>query len=551
MASEEAKVIKAENSKEVLSAFNRIPYALINAEVSGSTKETLDELTQICKYYSVYKKGADFAVEGTNGDYVPAKLKYKMAASLINKEARFLFAEPPDITVEPKGDIGKITEESKNALTIMNDLVKTVLDANKFEEALIKAAKDCFIGKRVAGLVNFNEDDGVTVSFLPSTQFIYETKIGNPNILTKFVCFIIIKDSITLSEKRIFKKKFELIDNVVYLEEILYDGAGKEIEVVTEYQETLMSMIPASIFINDGLTSEETGESEIELLTDYEQWYSKLSNADIDAERKSMNPTRYVVDMEANSTKNLSTAAGSLWDLGSDQNLDKPSPQIGMLEPGMNYSNALKVSLDRIKTTGYEQIDMPNITLESMQGAITSGKSLKAIYWPLIVRCKEKMKMWGPQLSSMINIIIQGAMVYPGCIEKYTNNVLVPVDYEIKIEQNTPLPEDEIEEKNMDLAEVESKVMSKKSYMKKWRGLTDDEVQEELEQIALERQILEDSMMPGGMEDPYPEEGMEDDVVEDEEDIDLDSEEGISEDERSAQNELLSELDNLLAELEG
>lgn len=503
MISEEAKVIEAENSTEILSAFNRIPYALINAEVGGSTKDTLDELTQICKYYKVYKKGASFTVEGANGDYVPAKLKYKMAASLINKEARFLFAEPPDIMVESKGDVGKITDDAKNALTILNDLVKTILDKNKFEEALIKAAKDCFIGKRVAGLVNFNEDDGVTVTFLPSTQFIYETKIGNPSVLTKFVCFIIVKNSITLSEKRIFKKKFELVDNVVYLEEVLYDGAGKELEVVTEYQETLMPMIPASIFINDGLTGEDQGESEIEALRDYEQWYSKLSNADIDAGRKSMNPTKYVVDMEANSTKNLSTAPGSLWDLGSDQNLEKPSPQIGMLEPGMNYSEALKTSLDRIKTVGYEQIDMPNITLESMQGSITTGKALKAIYWPLIVRCKEKMKMWGPQLRQLVHIIIQGAMVYPGCIETYTNEALVPVDYEVKVEQNTPLPEDELEEKNMDLSEVESKTMSRKAYMKKWRGLTDDEVNEELEQIALERQILEESTMPATDTEPY------------------------------------------------
>lgn len=546
MASEEAKVMKAENSTEVLTAFNRIPYALINAEVSGTAKDTLDELTKICSYYKVYKKGASFTVEGTNGDYVPATLKYKMSASLINKEARFLFAEPPDITVEPKGDVGKITDGAKNALTVMNDLVKTILDANNFEESLIKAAKDCFIGKRVAGLVNFNEEDGVTVSFLPSTQFIYETKVGNSNVLTKFVCFIIVKDSITLSEKRIFKKKFELVEDVVYLEEALYDGAGKLLEEVTEYQETLMPMIPAVIFINDGLTSEESGESEIETLQEYEQWYSKLSNADIDAERKSMNPTKYTVDMDSNSTKNLSTAAGSFWDLGSDQNLDKPSPQVGILEPGMNYSEALKTSLDRIKTVGYEQIDMPNITLESMQGAITSGKSLKAIYWPLIVRCKEKMKMWGPQLRALVHIIIQGAMVYPGCIVQYTNDTVTAVDYEIKVEQNTPLPEDEIEEKNMDLSEVESQVMSKKSYMKKWRGLTDDEVNEELEQIALERQIIEDSAFGGGMDVPYPDDGA---GMGEEEDVDLDSPDGISNEERNAQNDLLSELDSLLAEL--
>ena len=227
MLSEEAKVIKMENDTEIITAYNRIPYALINAELGGTTKDTLDELTEICKYYRIYKNGAKFNVEGTNGDYVPADLRYKMAASLINKEARFLFAEPPDITVEPKGDVGKITEDSKNALTIMNDLVQTVLDKNMFEDALIKAAKDCFIGKRVACLVNFNEEDGVTITFLPSTQFIYETKSGNPNVLTKFVCFIVEKNSRVLSEKRIFKKKFVLEEDVVYLEEVLYDGAGK------------------------------------------------------------------------------------------------------------------------------------------------------------------------------------------------------------------------------------------------------------------------------------------------------------------------------------
>lgn len=218
MASEEAKVIEAENDTELLTAFNRIPYGLINMEVSGATKETLDEFTEICKYYRTYKKGAKFVVEGTNNDYVPAKLKYKVAASLINKEARFLFAEPPDIKVEAKGDVGKVSQDTKDALTVLNDLLKTVFEKNMFEDALIKAAKDCFIGKRVAGLVNFNEEDGVTITFLPSTQFIYETKMGNPHVLTKFVAFIVVKDSRDLGNKRIFKKKFELgDDDVVYL----------------------------------------------------------------------------------------------------------------------------------------------------------------------------------------------------------------------------------------------------------------------------------------------------------------------------------------------
>ena len=291
-----------------------------------------------------------------------------------------------------------------------------------------------------------------------------------------------------------------------------------------------MPMIPVSIFINDGLSGEDKGESEIEILQDDESWYSKLSNADIDAQRKSMNPTKYTVDMESNSTKNLSTAAGAFWDLGSDQNLDKPNPSVGLLEPSMNYSSSLDVTLKRIKKSAYEQVDMPDI--EEVQATITSGKALKAIYWPLLVRCKEKMKTWGPQLRQLVHIILQGAMVYPGCITKYTNDIITAVDYEIKIEQNTPLPEDEIEEKNMDLSEVESKTMSRKAYMKKWRGLTDDEVDEELEQIALERQMLEESSFASsGNNEPYPSSGSEDDDSEDdfEDDIPTDDFDDVEE----------------------
>lgn len=505
--SEEAKVLEAENSTVVLSAFNRIPYGLINEEVDGYTNDTLAELTQICKYYKVYKQGASFVSEGSNGDYVPADLPYKMAASLINKEARFLFADAPEITITPKGDLGKATREALDQITVMSDLVKTVLDANRFEQQLIKAARDCFIGKRVACLVNFNEDDGVTVTFLPSTQFLYEMNVSNTK-LRKFVAFIITRDSITLSEKRVFKKKYEVESvngkDVVYLEEAMYDGGGHLLEVVTERQEIMLDRIPAVIVLNDGLTGDNLGESEIEVLEEYEKWYSKLSNADIDSERKSMNQIKYAIDMDSNSTKGLSTAPGAFWDLGSDQNLDNPHPSVGTINPDTSYSSALQQSLDRIKSTGYDQVDMPDINLQTMSGAITSGKALKAIYWPLIIRCKEKMKTWGPQLEAMVSIIIDGAIVYPRCIKRYTDDFLVSTAYEVEVEQRIPIPDDEVEEKNVDLAEVTAQVLSKKSYMKKWRGLTDDEVTEELEQIAVERELLETSSFGGGSTVPYP-----------------------------------------------
>lgn len=109
------------------------------------------------------------------------------------------------------------------------------------------------------------------------------------------------------------------------------------------------------------------------------------------------------------------------------------------------------------------------------------------------------MKVWGPALSKMVDIIIEGAMAYPNCVKAYTEDDVIDVQYEVSIVQNTPLPEDEIEEKTSDLAEVESQTMSRKTYMQKWRGLTDDQVDDELNQIAHERQILEESGFNNGL----------------------------------------------------
>ena len=494
--SEEHKVISAEavGNVEVISAFRRIPYNLVSKELGEYADEFLADLGNIVKFYNIYRNGADFYAEGSNGDYVPSDLHYKMAASLIDKEARFLFSETPTIIVVRKDNNSKLAEDVSDNLDLMNELVQSVLHENNFSQAILRAAKDCFIGKRVAAIVNFNEDDGITVTFLPSTNFIYEYDLSMRRLL-KFVAYVVVKDSSKLSDRVIFEKKYTLEDDTVYLEENMYTGTGTLLEDVTSRQAVKLSEIPAVVILNDGLLGDIDGESEIDNLAEYEKMYSKLSNADIDSERKSMNSIKYTVDMDSKSTKNLSTAPGAYWDLGSDQSLDSPKTMVGSLESSMSYSTPLQTTLDRIKTTGYEQVDMPNITLQSMQGAITSGKALKAVYWPLIIRCKEKMKTWAPHLAKMVKFIIDGSIAYPGCAQRYVQQLPFSMQYEVVIEQNTPLPEDETEEKSIDISEVAAYLMSKRSYMKKWRGLSDEEVDDELTQIAYEKNLIEESSM--------------------------------------------------------
>lgn len=482
---------------EIYESYLNIPRNMISQEIEGLYgSKVLKEMGEIIRYYDIYEKGASFTTEGSKGDYIPTDLRIKQTASLINKEARFMFSKSPDIWIDPditSKDKSEI-EKSKADAAIIQSYVDKVLNKTRFFSNLLKAAKDCFIGKRVACFVNFNEEtQKVHVHFCPSLEFVYETDINDIDILTKVVCFFTTLEDRNKTKQRIYKKKYWIENGVCWIEEGLYDGTGTLIEEITPARATKFTYIPAVVIRNDGLTGDLDGISEVANLQDSEAWYSRLSSADIDAERQSMNPVRYTVDMDSNSTKGLSISAGSFWDLSSDQNQEGASPSVGVLETSMAYSAPLASTLNRIKNAAYTELDMPDTSPEALQGVVSSGKTLKALYWGLTVRCDEKMQEWRPAIEKIVQILIDGAHLYPKSVTSYTAEPLPDTLYSIRVDNQYSLPEDEAEEKQTDLSEVSAQTMSKKSYMKKWRNLTDDEAEEELKQIALERELLEDS----------------------------------------------------------
>ena len=129
-----------------------------------------------------------------------------------------------------------------------------------------------------------------------------------------------------------------------------------------------------------------------------------------------------------------------------------------------------------------------------MAGTITSGKALRALYWPLTVRCDEKMQTWGPALQKVVRFIIRFALLnVQECKEYYKVTDLREEQFNVMVENNYALLDDETEEKTLDLDEVLNDTRSRKSYIKKWRGdeLTDEEIEEELLQIAVEKNMLD------------------------------------------------------------
>ena len=507
--------MKSDNNISIATGALAIPSSIIKAELEGLYgTNILQDMSSIIRLYDVYEHGASYLQEGKL-DYTPADLRYKTTRALLDKEVRFLFSKSPDFYVDTEiGDSKEERKQAKDAADIYQQLVDNVLKENGFANALLKAAKDCFIGKRVALMFNINEDSGIQVSFLPSLEFVYDVDPNNVNILTKIVAFYGLNYAKAKIDQRIYKKKYWMENGVCWYSEEVYDGTGVLVETLQSPTATRFSFIPAWVIVNDGLTGDLVGVSEIEQLEDYESWYSRLAAADMDAERKGMNPIRYTIDASPQSTKDLSISAGAFWDLSTDQNQAQDrAAQVGVLDSPMSYSTALGVTLDRIKNTMYEQCAVPNVSPEALKGVVSSGKTLKAIYWDLIVRCDEKMIAWRPALEFLVKCIIEGVRLYPKAGQFYIQDELPDVAYTIRVDNQYSLPEDEQDEKQTDLAEVAAQTMSRKAYMKKWRNLDDDEADEELRQIALERQILEDTFTefskPANQEGSTEEEGLE------------------------------------------
>lgn len=77
------------NRVKVTKALVNFPYFVLKNETGYNSYKK--ELLNIKQNYLDYKKGAEFYPEGSSGDYVPSNIHFKIAKTLIDKEARFMF----------------------------------------------------------------------------------------------------------------------------------------------------------------------------------------------------------------------------------------------------------------------------------------------------------------------------------------------------------------------------------------------------------------------------------------------------------------------------
>lgn len=452
---------------------------IIMSELGGLYgSEVLKEMHDIISLYEIYEgRGQRWVVDET--DYTPTKKKTNYIKKLIKEEARFLFGKTPSFTIK---------HDNEEQAQIINDYINNLLEKNLFQDKLIKGARDCFIGKRVA--IKLHADTvtkDIKIMFVPSLEFVYEPFEDRVDELKKIIFFHQLNDEYDKTKQVIWKQKYEMVEGKCILNEAFYNGHGQLLETLAVNVDLKLSGIPAYVILNDGLSCDLRGESDVAELFDNAIAYNILSSEDIDTLKKGMNRTIFGVDVDPEASKNFKLGPGRYWDVQTDITAEGKQAQIGTVPTDFGYDSRIENTLSRIKSDMFEMLNIPMINNADMVGMMTSGKTMKALYWQLITRCEEKMMSWRPALEWMIKAMLE-------IVEVYNIENLPKLDnFTVTVENKYPLQEDEDDEITLDLQKVNSQVMSKKSFMKKWMNATDEIAEEELKQIQLEKQMLEDS----------------------------------------------------------
>ena len=451
---------------------NMTPMQILTTELSGLYGQSvLEDIGKTIRLYDFYDgKGQAWRVPD-DLDYKPAKKRVNLVKKLIKREAGFMFGRAPEILLRGR---------NQDTLPDVQRRLDEVLKRSGWHAKLIRAARDCFIGRRVALKVSGGVGQETRVSFRPSYEFVYTTADDDCDRLDKIVFFYQVNNAAERSRQRVWKQKYWMQNGRCLLHEGIYDGFGRLLEGGAD-RDTGLDFIPCYVIVNDGLTGDMLGESDVEELIDLQNAYNHLNSDDADALKFNMFPQTVAIDAKAESLENMCLSPGALVDLQTDpvvmgETVSRQA-KLQKLESSFGYSERFEDAINRTKNDMFDLMSVPNITLEQLKGLMQSGKSMRALYWELITRCEEKWAAWEPALEWLARTVFRLEQVYAGFD--------TPPDFDVSIEHIYPILEDDFDEMKNDRQEVEAGVRSRGSYIRKW-GIAPD-ADDELRRIRAEQ----------------------------------------------------------------
>ena len=187
----------------------------IKQELAGLLgQQVTRDIDEIIRLYSLYDGDGQRWQVNTNGlDYTPTVKVTNIIAELIGKEARYMMGVEPELRIVPKE---KDNQAAQANADVIGSWLTALLEEQKWSKKLLDAAKDCFIGKRVALKLTGRRGGRLGIQFRPSLEFVYDTDPEDVDRLTKVIFFYHTNESEDRLKQRIWRQKYELRDGRCY-----------------------------------------------------------------------------------------------------------------------------------------------------------------------------------------------------------------------------------------------------------------------------------------------------------------------------------------------
>lgn len=530
------KSVAVSHTDEVLSQAFNSPLAQ-----NQKFKKELTEVELFYQYFDGFDVrdlnsdyGQTWKINEEGIDYEPTREIRNFIKQLIKKQARFMMGNAPELSFSP---IQNGQDEAAENKRILFDFI---LSKSKFWTKAANALVDATVGKRVLMLLVANENEKIDIQFYSMPQFTYTVDPKNPSRL--LAVDIVYQDERTkgmqteaqlwhhfryemkssASESGVAQAledveeecwlTYALTDgeaNQIYMTEDgettikaslakiveIEDNLGNKVEVplkVLETAPTGLSQIPCRVILNEPLTNDIYGSSDVKELITIADNYNRTVSDMRDALKFKMFEQPVLIDASTASVKGMKIAPNALVDVKSDpassigSGGNSRQAKVATISGSFNFLPAAQYYLDEAKKSMYELMDQP--LPEKVQNA-PSGIAMQFLFYDLMSRCDSKWIEWDSAIEWLVEMLeevlekvnVDLGILPQNIVTSYQTLTTLVIDHKY------PLPSDEASAKEIAMSEVQNNVRSHQSYIeefsvkekadKEWKRVLEEQAQ--------------------------------------------------------------------------
>lgn len=329
-------------------------------------------------------------------DYDPTRFPTNYFKSFIDKKARWLMGGRHGINVPTAPEPA---EEEAERATAYEALLYQLWRENKMRTALVKAARDYLIARRVVCKIVFDKTTGkIRWVWRPDTEFV---PVYADEDMTQLIGGHFVSEREESGRTLIRKESFTLEDGGCYYEDALYTTDLALYETLTEKGAMGIDFLPLVTFAVPGLSGEEMDTSEIEAMRAVTDRINAMNEDAADALKFEMFAMTALLNVPAGTAEKVQIAPGAVIEVAGGGIAGDAKPDIKRVEGSFSWSAAFDGQYSRLKAALHEITSLPNVVPQELNFGGLNGDALHVLFQSIIQETEEHWLEWQDGLQEL------------------------------------------------------------------------------------------------------------------------------------------------------